>query len=56
MDVGDHCASARNTAPELRNDGMGVGNCYVCVDSKFGLELLSYNGAHVETVEHTLKT
>ena len=37
MDIGDHGVSARNSASELGNNGVGVGNNDMCIDRKFRL-------------------
>ena len=41
MDVGDHHAGARNIVLEFGDDGMGVGNSYMCVDRELGLGMSS---------------
>jgi len=39
VDVGDHSVGARNIAVELGNNGMGIGNSYMCIYCKFGLRM-----------------
>ena len=56
MDVGDHVLSIRNVGSKLGHDGMGVGNGYVCIYRKFGLEGGISNGHTPETMKLTLKT
>ena len=41
MDVRDHYAGVRNILLEFGDDGVGVGNSYVCIDRKFGLTMQS---------------
>ena len=41
MDFGDHGVGARNILPKLGDDGMGVGDSYVCIDREFGLGMSS---------------
>ena len=39
IDVGDHNVGARNIVVELGNDGVGIGNSYMCIYRKFGLKM-----------------
>ena len=55
MDVRDHGVSARNIIPKLGNDGMSVGNSYMCVYCKLGLGV-RISSSCAETMERTLKT
>jgi len=47
--------SVRNIGPKLGNGGMGLGNSYMCVYCKFGLEG-GVSNSYTETMKRTLKT
>ena len=61
MDVRNHHVGARNAAPKLRNDGTGIGNSNVCIDSKFGLgtqgqeDSHGNDGTHIEDVKEPVQ-
>ena len=41
MDVGDYDADVRNIVLEFGDDGVSVGDSYVCIDRELGLGMSS---------------
>ena len=56
VNVGNHRLGVCDALANVGNDGMGIGNDYVCVYRKLGLKPVGQWRPHTKAMERTLKT